>query len=66
VSETETTLSAAHLIYIPLCVLVGVVIGWFLGGRSARSEVNRLQRLLEAEEERQAAERVAATRSDER
>ena len=27
--------SAAHFIYIPVCVLVGIVIGWVLGGRAA-------------------------------
>lgn len=29
-------ISAAHLIFIPATVLVGVVIGWILGSRAAR------------------------------
>ena len=28
--------SAAHFIYIPVVVLLGVVIGWVLGSRAAR------------------------------
>lgn len=56
--EAHTVFSAAHYIYIPLCVFVGVVIGWLLGGRSARAEIDRLRGLLEEEEDRQAEERV--------
>ncbi len=29
-------MSAAHFIYIPSVVLVGIVIGWILGSRAAR------------------------------
>ena len=29
-------MNAAHFIYIPLCILIGVVFGWILGGRAAR------------------------------
>jgi hypothetical protein len=29
-------ISAAHLIFIPATMLVGVVIGWILGSRAAR------------------------------
>jgi hypothetical protein len=32
--------------------LTGLVLGWILGARSSRGEIARLQRLLEAEEER--------------
>ena len=28
--------TAAHFIYIPGVLLVGIVIGWILGGRAAR------------------------------
>lgn len=28
-------MGAGHFIYIPACVLVGVVIGWILGSRAA-------------------------------
>jgi hypothetical protein len=29
-------MNAAHFVYIPLCILLGVVFGWILGGRAAR------------------------------
>lgn len=29
-------ITSAHFIYIPVVLLVGVVIGWVLGGRAAR------------------------------
>jgi hypothetical protein len=29
-------ISAAHLIFIPATMLVGVVVGWILGSRAAR------------------------------
>jgi hypothetical protein len=28
--------TAAHFIYIPAVLLIGIVIGWVLGGRAAR------------------------------
>lgn len=58
--EARTVFSAAHFIYIPLCVLTGLILGWVLGARSSKGEIARLQRLLEAEDERQANERLAA------
>jgi hypothetical protein len=27
--------NAAHFIYIPVCILIGLVFGWILGGRAA-------------------------------
>jgi len=40
--------SAAHFIYIPFTMLVGVVIGWVLGSRAAQdafaSELKRRER----------------------
>jgi len=40
--------SAAHFIYIPFTLLVGVVIGWVLGSRAAQdafaSELKRRER----------------------
>jgi hypothetical protein len=30
------TPSAAHLIYVPVCILIGIVIGWVLGSRAAK------------------------------
>lgn len=29
-------MTAAHFIYIPVAILVGLVFGWILGGRAAR------------------------------
>lgn len=29
-------MTAGHFIYIPVMLLVGIVIGWVLGGRAAR------------------------------
>jgi hypothetical protein len=28
-------MNAAHFIYIPVCILIGLVFGWILGGRAA-------------------------------
>jgi len=58
--EARTTFSAAHFVYIPLCVLAGIIVGWVLGNRSARAEVTRLRGLLAVEEERQAARRMTS------
>lgn len=41
-------MSAAHFIYIPILLIVGVVIGFILGGRAARDAFN-LQRKRDAE-----------------
>ncbi len=29
-------MTAGHFIFIPACILVGIVIGWILGSRAAR------------------------------
>lgn len=57
--EAQTTFSAAHFIYIPLCILVGLVLGWVLGSRSSRDEKLGLQRQLEEHERQAAAQRMA-------
>jgi hypothetical protein len=31
-----TEMSSAHLVFIPATLLVGIIIGWILGGRAAR------------------------------
>jgi hypothetical protein len=59
--EVSSTLSAAHFIYIPLCILAGVVLGWLLGSRSSRDEISRLRRLLEEEERRSTEQRLASS-----
>ena len=58
--EARTVFSAAHFVYIPVCVVLGLILGWILGARSAKGEISRLQRLLDAEEDAQAAQRLAA------
>jgi len=35
-----------HVIYIPLAMLVGVVIGYLLGARTVRAEIERQRRKL--------------------
>lgn len=41
-------MTAGHFIYIPLCILIGIVFGWILGGRAARdaylAELRRRER----------------------
>ena len=41
-------MNAAHFIDIPVCILIGVVFGWILGGRAARdaymAELRRRER----------------------
>ena len=29
-------MTAGHFIYIAVCILIGIVIGWVLGGRAAK------------------------------
>ncbi len=31
-------MSSAHFVYIPGCIVLGIVIGWVLGARAARAE----------------------------
>lgn len=57
--EVQTVFSAAHFLYIPICVLAGVILGWMLGSRSAKDEIALLRRQLDSEQERQAAARLA-------
>ena len=60
VEETRSVFSAAHFVYIPLCVLAGLILGWVLGARSSKAEMARLQRLLDTDDERRAKERLGA------
>lgn len=48
------TPSAAHFIYIPVILLVGVVIGWVLGGRAAADALAMEQRKREERARRKA------------
>lgn len=51
-----TEMNAAHFIYIPVCILIGVVFGWILGGRAARdaylAELTRREERRTKKEER--------------
>jgi uncharacterized membrane protein YbjE (DUF340 family) len=44
-------MSSAHFVYIPGCVILGLVLGWILGARAARAEA--------AVEQKKAAARAA-------
>lgn len=50
------TPNAAHFIYIPVMILLGVVIGWVLGSRAARdaylSELQKRERRTQNSERR--------------
>ena len=58
VEATRTVFSAAHFIYIPLCIFAGVIIGWILGARSAQTEIQGLRGLLATAEEQAAEQRA--------
>jgi hypothetical protein len=51
--------SSAHLIFVPGVLLVGVVIGFVLGGRAARDAVEGQRRAEEAKAARKAAREAA-------
>ncbi len=36
--------SAAHFIFIPAVLLIGLVLGYVMGGRSARAELEKRKR----------------------
>jgi membrane protein YqaA with SNARE-associated domain len=52
------TPSAAHFIYIPVAMLLGIVIGWVLGARAAKdaymSELRRREQRTQNKEQRTA------------
>jgi hypothetical protein len=52
--------TAAHFVYIPCVLLVGIVLGWILGGRAAR-DFYEGERRKQEERERRQAERAART-----
>ncbi|MGE3277260.1 MAG: hypothetical protein AB7O67_19265 [Vicinamibacterales bacterium] len=56
-------MTAGHFIYIPVILLIGVVVGWVLGGRAARDAYAAELRKREAREKR-AREKAAS--ADER
>jgi hypothetical protein len=54
----DTLPSAAHFIYIPVVVLLGVVIGWVLGSRAARDAYLVELRRRESKQQRSASKAV--------
>lgn len=50
--------SSAHIIYIPMMILVGVMIGFILGSRAARNAFD-LERKRDAERAKARAQREA-------
>ena len=39
-------MTAAHVIYIPTVLLVGMVTGWILGSRAVRAELEKRKRRM--------------------
>lgn len=54
-------MTAGHFIYIPVVMLIGVVLGWVLGGRAARDAYASELRRREARAKRaaEAADKLA-------
>jgi hypothetical protein len=50
--------TAAHFVYIPCVLLLGIVVGWVLGGRAAR-DFYESEKLKAADRERRQSEREA-------
>ncbi len=53
-------MTAAHFIYIPMMVMLGIVIGFFLGGRAARDAFAAQKEKEDARAARRAARKPAA------
>ena len=60
----RSVISIAHLIFIPLVLLVGGYIGWSLGTRAAEAEIARLRAELELRERERAAQRLAQVKGE--
>jgi hypothetical protein len=57
-------MTAAHLIYIPMIVIVGLVLGFFLGGRAARDAFALDQKKAEKRAAARAARQAARPKDD--
>ena len=55
--------TAAHVIYIPVILMIGIVIGYILGGRAAR-EAQAAEEARKAARAARRAQRDAAERAD--
>jgi len=56
VQVPDKGMSSAHFVYIPGCIILGIVLGWMLGARAARAEA--------AVERKKAAARAARAPED--
>jgi hypothetical protein len=56
-------MSAAHFIFIPAVLLIGIVIGWVLGSRAAQDAFAAELRRRDEREKRNAEERQTRTRN---
>lgn len=54
-------MTAAHFIYIPIVLIVGLVFGFFLGGRAARDAFALDQKKAERRAAARAARQAAAS-----
>ena len=57
-------MTAAHIIFIPLAVSVGILLGFVIGGRAARNSMD-LQKKRDEERARVRAEREARKKAAE-
>src|SRR5262249_17505068 len=62
-SRELVIMTAAHLIYIPMVLIVGLALGFFLGGRAARDAVALEQKKIERRAAARAARQQAASAS---
>ena len=54
-------MTAAHFIYIPMMIIIGIALGFFLGSRAARDAMALEQKKLERRAAARAARQQAAT-----
>jgi hypothetical protein len=55
--------TAAHFIYIPFVLLIGIVVGFILGGRAARDALAAREIAEKAKAARKAARNAAADKN---
>ena len=44
-------MSSLHIIYIPACIVAGIVVGWYIGSRAIRNEWDRAEKRRRIREE---------------
>ena len=54
-------MTSAHFIFIPAVLLIGIVIGWILGGRAAQDAFAAEMKRREERARKTAAERITMT-----